>query len=1382
VLYHAAFIPELQIPRNVSFSDDLENVCGGKGMTIQKLLVLMLIASVMFIIGIEIGTASEVNLTPEGHFGGLIYAVEVSGNFAFIGQGQDFIVFDISNPTTPLELVRLNTNGFIEDIKISNNYAYVADGSNGLVIVDINDPSTPHLAGHCDTAGNARGIAVSGNYAYIADRSNGLVIVDINDSSTPHLAGHYDTSGRAVGIAVSGNYAYIADWNNGLVIVNISDPSTPYLAGHCNTAGYAYGIAVSGNYAYVADYDNGLVIVDISDPSTPYLAGHCNTAGYAYGIAVSGNYAYVADWHNGLVIVDISDPSTPYLAGHYNTADFACGIAVSGSYAYVADGDNGLLIVDISDPSMPRLAGHYDTAGDAHGIAVSGSYAYIADGYNGLVIVDISDPSTPYLAGHYDTAGYARGIAVSGSYAYIADRYNGLVIVDINDPSTPYLAGHYDTGSAYGIAVSGNYAYVVDGFNGLVIVDINDPSTPYLAGHYDTAGDAHGIAVSGSYAYIADWNNGLVIVNISDPSTPYLAGHYDTIGDARGIAVLGSYAYIADGYNELVIVDISDPSMPHLIGHYDTTGRALGIAVSGNYAYIADGYNGLVVVDISAPSTPYLAGNYDTAGRACGIAVSGSYVYVADWHNGLVILRNDNWKNEWIDEDSELELVGEVPPTAGISIWHVEGMEVLDSNSDELFFTSKNQGADCGGGTPASVWKMTLDPNTGDMISVEHIQSLSRIQTTRGDLFESSDGTLFTGGGWCGYKPAYYSTDGGETWQTADSGSVHPPNSVFTFVEFNGDVYAGTGYEPYHGQVYRWLGDGNWELVLDIGIVRNIVDTMVVYDDQLFVGSNPYGYNGAACESTIPVLVSSDGNTFDPTAGIPGCCTVQNLFVVDNQLLARVHDRNSGQEYIYRWNDISETWEEMAAYNLEASSPYAMASHNGVIYTCGQAPSDASAGIYQSVDLGVTWQQIAVLENPDAYVMTIHDDTLYIGTWNDVNNKAYIYRKSLFGETMITSCDSDGKEKNQFEPGESVYVKGLGLEANTTYRILIQDDPVSEGDKLSADEDPSGPILWNKLGSLDEVRNSEVGANFIVEGNVGFTDGVFGNGFFSTGHWYLGNRIIIPENGLQLDPQGGTIEAWVMYPQDPIVWAYDYGMFGILDGCYQSGSGRDNTLGQQVINFIGDGVTGDLYTYYVLVNFGNTVRVEIPNIDQVFQPGDFHHVAIVWEKDGIDGSSNRIRVYIDNVLMGSSDDNNWGTDPDVGNRHTVAKGAGFDDGTPAFVIDNLEVWNYARTDFSDRFNETPSTFECVTTDADGSFDRIEIWVIPSDANPTADAFDIVADKLDDDPNTGRYNAASDSIDSATTVGFVALVPELPTLILFSIGLLVLVGYVSRKRF
>jgi hypothetical protein len=58
--------------------------------------------------------------------------------------------------------------------------------------------------------------------------------------------------------------------------------------------------------------------------------------------------------------------------------------------------------------------------------------------------------------------------------------------------------------------------------------------------------------------------------------------------------------------------------------------------------------------------------------------------------------------------------------------------------------------------------------------------------------------------------------------------------------------------------------------------------------------------------------------------------------------------------------------------------------------------------------------------------------------------------------TTITSCDISGNEKNSFAPDEEVYVKACGLEANTTYRIWIQDEPVVEGELLDVTEDPSG--------------------------------------------------------------------------------------------------------------------------------------------------------------------------------------------------------------------------------------------------------------------------------------------------------------------------------------
>jgi parallel beta-helix repeat protein len=103
---------------------------------------------------------------------------------------------------------------------------------------------------------------------------------------------------------------------------------------------------------------------------------------------------------------------------------------------------------------------------------------------------------------------------------------------------------------------------------------------------------------------------------------------------------------------------------------------------------------------------------------------------------------------------------------------------------------------------------------------------------------------------------------------------------------------------------------------------------------------------------------------------------------------------------------------------------------------------------------------------------------------------------------------------------------------------------------------------------------------------------------------------------------------------------------------------------------------------------------------------------------------------------------------------------------------------------SDMLNtsEDPSGLqETITTDEIGCFSPILIWSISPDEPVTHHEYDIVVDKQDDGTNTSKYNFASDGIDSATTVGFVAPIPELPTIMLFSIGLLVLAGSLLRGR-
>jgi hypothetical protein len=88
--------------------------------------------------------------------------------------------------------------------------------------------------------------------------------------------------------------------------------------------------------------------------------------------------------------------------------------------------------------------------------------------------------------------------------------------------------------------------------------------------------------------------------------------------------------------------------------------------------------------------------------------------------------------------------------------------------------------------------------------------------------------------------------------------------------------------------------------------------------------------------------------------------------------------------------------------------------------------------------------------------------------------------------------------------------------------------------------------------------------------------------------------------------------------------------------------------------------------------------------------------------------------------------------------------------------------------------------ENVTTDGSGDFGPTEIWAISGGASITHHEFDITLDSQESG-TVGTYNAASDGIDSATVAGIVAPVPELPTILLFSIGLLVMAGYVWQWK-
>lgn len=367
-----------------------------------------------------------------------VWDVHVSSKYLYVLAISGLHVLDITDPLNLIEIGFCLPDTIADEsvLYISGDYAYIADSWMGLLIVDISDPTSPVRVGFFDTPGYVYEVFVSGNYAFVANGD--FSVVDVSDPSDPVTVGSIEklddtlNHGDAIGVWVSDTSAYVVGYKGRLSIIDVSDPLNPEALGGVNTPDDASGggVHVSDHYAYVAGEYGGLRIIDVSDPSKPVDVGSIYTPGYAYDVFVLGSYAYVADFEaSSLHVIDVSAPLNPIEVGSINTPSNAMRIRVSNNHAYVGCWGGSLQVVDISDPSNPVEVATRDTGNNIWGICVSEEYAYIANA--DLVHIDVSDPSNPteiYRIGSGE-AFESHGVHVSGNYVYVTDRDFGMVIL-----------------------------------------------------------------------------------------------------------------------------------------------------------------------------------------------------------------------------------------------------------------------------------------------------------------------------------------------------------------------------------------------------------------------------------------------------------------------------------------------------------------------------------------------------------------------------------------------------------------------------------------------------------------------------------------------------------------------------------------------------------------------------------------------------------------------------------------------------------------------------------------------------------------------------------------------------------------------------------------
>jgi len=266
-------------------------------------------------------------------------------------------------------------------------------------------------------------------------------------------------------------------------------------------------------------------------------------------------------------------------------------------------------------------------------------------------------------------------------------------------------------------------------------------------------------------------------------------------------------------------------------------------------------------------------------------------------------------------------------------------------------------------------------------------------------------------------------------------------------------------------------------------------------------------------------------------------------------------------------------------------------------------------------------------------------------------------------------------------------------------KLVVEfDDRVSLGSALYrinlviSKNQAQGLVFWNTLGSLDEVLNSRVGPDLELYNRAEHGPGIKGTpGFISS--WFgdalvldpgepaeIGDRIrnVILENApAVLNIEHGTVEAWYRQEKDPV--PYERNPYRILDGAHGL---------NQCFIFHSLATDSAPEKPKLEVGFsegcgGNRVAVSAPISNH---NGQWIHVAAVWDRKGINGTNDTIRLYVNGVKVSATTDTSWGTT--LGNVMEIA-GSNDIDPYRAFAVDNIALWDRAHYMFS--LKEDPRT-------------------------------------------------------------------------------------------
>ncbi len=592
------------------------------------------------------------------------------------------------NAKKPLDTVNITEIGYwddnygqINDVSVVGNYAYLALGNEGFLVIDVTNASIPVIETSWDDY-TCNYIYAAGNYIYCSNNS-AIYVLDASDINNLNLATNWSAS-QVRDIYGQRDLVYYTR-NDRFYIYNISDLLNPSYVDHYQDTDYyelQIEIKIDERWAYVQTDNDQCQVFNVTDPTNidyMYFIQVPNMNDFYY----ANNYIYVANADNVWLFNFTDRLAVPVNTDIYDINNTGINdIQVAGNYLYIEEGDD-IVLVDISNKTNVQYHSMFDNNFFINDIIVDGDIVFAYDTYT-FEIIDAADTMNLVILWFDQIYGQTVGFFIDGSYAYVADTSN-LEILDISDPANPVKIGKFfdDGGNIIQVNVKDDYAYILEAGFGLKILDVSDPTNITEMGNISLIGfGMWDLFVTEEFAFVSLAGDGLAIIDIYYPDYPQLTMIYHEVPVIFSAAMVDTYLLLAaldyfhvidltnpfnpeelsnwtrpnavymdmhvtedyafvmswEGFD---VIDIIDKENPVKIGQYFTWKVPIDIFVEGRFVYMLDAAEGLDVFDLTYINHPKLIGNFDDSNAHFGISVHNSYIYLAEGVNGTRILMTD---------------------------------------------------------------------------------------------------------------------------------------------------------------------------------------------------------------------------------------------------------------------------------------------------------------------------------------------------------------------------------------------------------------------------------------------------------------------------------------------------------------------------------------------------------------------------------------------------------------------------------------------------------------------------------------------------------------------------------------------------------------------